>query len=179
MPEPCATGCRLRGWCGAEQRQLCVSVTRIKMKRWWQFIKHWTNAAQSIRYFMKMKWISTLIPKSVRAGSFADSNNTWWRRVRMKNIIWLARYTAEREKWVMWVATARAPLYLSVCWNTWNRHTDGLKLSCSSWTTTSSTKAGKHSAGWSRIRSSGWFISWFTLHGWITLNGYGRRFTTQ
>lgn len=75
MPEPCAAGCRLRGWCGAEQRQLCVSVTRIKMKRWWQFIKHWTNAAQSIRYFMKMKWISTLIPKSVRAGSFADSKH--------------------------------------------------------------------------------------------------------
>ncbi len=31
MPESFAVGCRLWGLCGEELRQLCVSVTRIKM----------------------------------------------------------------------------------------------------------------------------------------------------
>lgn len=73
MHEPFVAGCHLRGVCGEGPRQLCVSVPRIKMKRWRQSTKHWTNAAQNIRYFMKMRWISILIPKSVRTGSYADS----------------------------------------------------------------------------------------------------------
>ena len=34
MQEPFAAGCHLRGLYGAGPRQLCVSVTHIKMKRW-------------------------------------------------------------------------------------------------------------------------------------------------
>lgn len=42
------------------------------MKRWRQSTKYWTNAAQSIRSFMKMKWISISIPKSAQTGSYVD-----------------------------------------------------------------------------------------------------------
>ena len=62
-------------WCRAAPT-LCIRDPH-KMKRWQQSIKHWTNAAQSIRSFMKMKWISILIPKLVRTGNFADSKNVW------------------------------------------------------------------------------------------------------
>lgn len=36
MPEGFAAGCRLRGLCDKGQRQLCVSLTRIKMNKWQQ-----------------------------------------------------------------------------------------------------------------------------------------------
>ncbi len=120
------TGCQLNagtvrrwlpsaGLCGEGLRQLCVSVTRIKMKRWQQSIKHWTNAAQSIRSFMKMKWISIFIPKSVRTGNCADSKNGWSRRDRMKNIIWPERCTAGQVKSAMWAATAKVRRCSSAC----------------------------------------------------------------
>ena len=50
MPDPFTAGCRLRGLCGEGPRQLYVSVTRIKMKRWRQATKHWTNAAHPVFY---------------------------------------------------------------------------------------------------------------------------------
>lgn len=35
------------------------------------------GAEQRIRYFMKMKWISISIPKSVRTGNCADNKSGW------------------------------------------------------------------------------------------------------
>lgn len=73
IQEPLAADCLQLGLCGEGLRQLCISVTCIKMKRWWQSTKHWTDAAQNIRYFMKTKWISISIPKSVRTDNRADN----------------------------------------------------------------------------------------------------------
>lgn len=48
------------GLSGEGLLKLCVSVTHIKMNRWQQSIKHWTNAAQSIPSFMKIRISLTL-----------------------------------------------------------------------------------------------------------------------
>jgi len=66
------------------------------MKRWRQSAKRLTNAAQCIRYFMKMKWISTLIPKSAQIGSYGDNKSELLRRGRMKNTTWPGLCTAVR-----------------------------------------------------------------------------------
>lgn len=63
--------------------------------------------------FMKMKWIFTLIPKSVRTGSCADSKNAWLHREIMKNTIWPERYTAAREKSAMLAVTVKVRCYSS------------------------------------------------------------------
>lgn len=55
MREPFVTGCPSPGLSCAGRLRLCVSVIRIKMKRWSQSIKRWTNAAQSTRSFMRPK----------------------------------------------------------------------------------------------------------------------------
>ncbi|EGJ03405.1 putative transposase [Shigella dysenteriae 155-74] len=65
--------------------------------------------------FMKMKWISIFIPKSVRTGNCADSKNGWSRRDRMKNIIWPERCTAGQVKSAMWAATAKVRRCSSAC----------------------------------------------------------------
>ncbi len=108
MLEPFAAGCRLWGLCGEGLRQLCVSVPRLKIKRWQQSITHWTNAAQSIRSFMKMKYLSILIPKSVRTGNCSGSKNEGSRRNKMKNILWTWRCTAGQVKSAVWAPTAKS-----------------------------------------------------------------------
>lgn len=63
---------------------------------------------------MKMKWISTLIPKSVRTGNCAGSKNGWSRRDRMKNIIWPERCTAGQVKSAMWGDSKGSSLFISL-----------------------------------------------------------------
>jgi transposase len=75
MQELCVAGCPLPDWYGAEPRQRCVSAILIRMKKWLQSIKHWANAAQNTRFFMRMKWISISTPKSAQTGSYAGSKN--------------------------------------------------------------------------------------------------------
>lgn len=113
------------------------------------------NMQQSIRSFMKMTWISILIPKSVQTSNFPDSKNGRSRRDRIKNIIWPERCTAGQVKSAMWAATAKVRHCSSAYGIGLKPHTVGGKPSHWSWTTTLSTKAGKHSAGWRRTRSSG------------------------
>lgn len=83
------------------------------------------NMQQSIRSFMKMTWISILIPKSVQTSNFPDSKNGRSRRDRIKNIIWPERCTAGQVKSAMWAATAKVRHCSSACGIGLKPHTVG------------------------------------------------------
>jgi hypothetical protein len=75
MQEPFAAGCHLRGLYGAGPRQLCVSVTHIKMKKMAVIHKALDECSAEHPVFYEDEVDIHLILKSVRTGSCADSRN--------------------------------------------------------------------------------------------------------
>lgn len=72
--------------------------------------------AQNSRCFTMMKWISTSIPKSARAGSYAGNKSALSHWVRMKSTILPMRCTVVRAKSATWVDTVKANPCLSGCY---------------------------------------------------------------
>ncbi len=101
MPEPFAAGCRLRGLCGEGLRQLCVSVTRIKMKKMAAIHKALDECCAEHPVFYEDEVDIHLNPKIG-----AD----WQLRGQQKRVV-----TPGQVKPAMWAATAKVRRCSSAC----------------------------------------------------------------